>query len=179
MRLRLGCVAVCLAAAGLIAAAQAADRVTGFYRYQKNRLAISHGCALSWPTSATAVASRTLVVLSDQPIDCRAATKTPDPEATIKETLRKAMQGHVRFAVGADGSVEAGAVIFSTWQPLDSLTTHNAYDVTIARGQPGRLTGTLSTKGIQILQMATDRELEVEVSFDVALLRASARPLSP
>lgn len=161
--------AVCAAAPAL-----AADGARGFYRYERNRLTIAHGCAVSLPETASVKGRRTLVVMSDLPIDCGAAAKSSDPKEALKDALRDAMQGSVQFTVGADGRIELGAISFTTWRPLDSFTAQNVYETTLVPAKPGRIAGTLRTNGVQKIEMATMRELDVDVTFDLPVLPGRA-----
>ncbi|HMO18995.1 MAG TPA: hypothetical protein PKA63_07810 [Oligoflexia bacterium] len=152
---------------------QAEDSVSGIYRYQKNKLDLSFGCAILLPGSVSSEAgAKYVVTLSDKSFDCKKAISASDPKQAVGDILMELDQGSVEFVVNSSSEIENNTIFFQTWSPLDSLSLQGVYETKVSVSADGsRIKGKFSSGGVKTIQMATEREIEVDLSFDLGILK--------
>lgn len=121
----------------------AANSASGSFRYDKVTLRVKHACAILVPEDGDPAKRRTLLYLSDKPLDCAAADAALDPEEVLDGQVRSAKAGSVRIPILPGG--EAGTLYFSNTEPSESFNSGGIGKLTLKTNSEARLEGSYAT----------------------------------
>lgn len=155
--------------------ALAAGSASGSFRYDKVTLKVKHACAILVPEDGDPAKHRTLLYLSDKPLDCAAADAALDPEEVLDGQVRGAKGGSVRIPILPGG--EAGTLFFWSTEPSESFNSGGIGQLTLKANSEARIEGSFATTKPESF---FDKTYEFKLSFaaDVTKGPVTGTPLA-